>query len=65
MIWNEGKLDFHVFGWGPVVVKRYLDKEQLIWEYVDVSIRRMQRLCKLPEEHKLPKPRGLRLALFE
>ena len=30
MIWNEGVLDFHVFGWGPVVVRRYLDGEQLI-----------------------------------
>jgi hypothetical protein len=23
MIWNDGILDFHVFGWGPVVVRRY------------------------------------------
>ena len=37
MIWNEGILDFHVFGWGPVVVRRYLDREQLIWEYADGS----------------------------
>jgi len=32
MIWNDGALDFHVLGWGPVVVRRYLDGGQLIWE---------------------------------
>ncbi len=64
MVWNEGKLDFHAFGWGPVVVKRYPDGEHLIWEYADGSITRMERLCKLPEEHKIPKPRGPRYKLF-
>ena len=63
MIWNEGVLDFHVFGWGPVVVRRYMDGEQLIWEYADGSITRMDRLCQLPEEHKYPKPRGPRYQL--
>ncbi len=57
MIWNEGVLDFHVFGWGPVVVRRYLDGDQLIWEYADGSTTRMDRLCHLPEEHKYPKSR--------
>lgn len=64
MIWNEGVLDFHVFGWGPVVVRRYLDGDQLIWEYADGSLTRMDRLCTLPEEAKLPKPRGRRFELF-
>lgn len=45
MIWNDGVLDFHVFGWGPIVVKRYLDGEELIWEYADGSVTRMERLC--------------------
>lgn len=63
MIWNDGVLDFHVFGWGPVVVRRYMDREQLIWEYADGSITRMDRLCQLPEEHKYPKPRGSRIQL--
>jgi hypothetical protein len=63
-IWNEGVLDFHVFGWGPVVVRRYLDGEQLIWEYADGSITRMDRLCNLPEAHKIPRPRGRRIAFF-
>jgi hypothetical protein len=49
-------LDFHVFGWGPIVVTRYLDGEQLIWETVDGSTTRMDRICKLPEEHKMPTP---------
>ena len=64
MIWNEGILDFHVFGWGPVVVRRYLDGEQLIWEYADGSSTRMDRLCTLPENHRIPAPRGPRYALF-
>lgn len=63
MIWNDGVLDFHVFGWGPVVVRRYIDREQLIWEYADGSITRMDRLCQLPEEHKYPRPRGPRYQL--
>ena len=64
MIWNDGVLDFHVFGWGPVVVRRYLDGDQLVWEYADGSVTRMDRLCELPETHKVPRPRGRRYALF-
>ena len=63
MIWNEGVLDFHVFGWGPVVVRRYLENDQLVWEYADGSTTRMDRLCQLPEEHKYPTPRGPRVQL--
>lgn len=62
MVWNKDVLEFRVFGWGPVVVKRYLDGEQLVWEYLDGSVSRMNRLCQLPTEHKVPKPRGRRLA---
>ena len=57
-------LDFHAFGWGPVVVKRYLEGEQLVWEYADGSTTHMGRLCSLPEEHKVPRPRGKRMAFF-
>lgn len=64
MVWNEGVLDFHVFGWGPVVVRRYLDGDELIWEYADGSTTRMERLCELPEEHRVPAPRGPHLKLF-
>lgn len=60
MKWNEGVLDFHVFGWGPVVVRRYLDGDQLIWEYPDGSVTRMERICTLPEEEKTPRSRGAR-----
>jgi len=63
MVWNEGVLDFHVFGWGPVVVRRYMEGEQLIWEYADGSTTRMDRLCQLPEEHKYPERRGPRYQL--
>ena len=64
MIWNQGVLDFHAFGWGPVVVRRYLQGEQLVWEYLDGSITRMERICRLPETHRLPEPRGRRLSIF-
>lgn len=62
-IWNAGVLEFRPFGWGPIVVKRYLDGEQLIWEYADGSTTRMDRICKLPEENKVPQPRGRRFRL--
>ncbi len=64
MVWNGGVLDFHVFGWGPVVVKRYLDGEQLVWEYADGSTTHMDRICALPESEKTPRPRGRRISLF-
>jgi hypothetical protein len=54
MIWNNGILDFHVFGWGPVVVRRYLEDDLLVWEYVDGSVTRMRRICRWPEEARLP-----------
>ena len=57
MIWNQGVLDFHVFGWGPVVVRRYREGEQLAWEYIDGVVTRMERICTLPEEHRVPRPR--------
>jgi len=64
MIWNEGILEFHVFGWGPVVVRRYLDGEQLIWEYADGSTTRMDRICTLPPEQRIPAKRGRRISLL-
>lgn len=64
MIWEEGVLNFYAFGWGPRVVRRYRDGDQLIWEYVDGTITRMERLCRLPEENKIPKPRGARIKLW-
>jgi hypothetical protein len=64
MIWTDGILEFHVFGWGPVVVRRYLDGEYLIWEYADGSVTRMERICQLPPEHRVPTPRGPRFDLF-
>lgn len=64
MTWEDEVLNFHAFGWGPVVVKRYLDDDQLIWEYDDGSTTRMDRLCVLPEEERVPRPRGARHSLF-
>lgn len=62
--WNNGVLDFRVFGWGPVVVRRYLDNKQLIWEYADGSSTRMNRLCQLPTSEHSPTPRGPRFKLW-
>jgi hypothetical protein len=64
MYWNGGVLDFRVFGWGPVVVRRYPDGEQLVWEYLDGSVTRMDRICRLPETHEVPTPRGRRFSFF-
>jgi len=64
MIWEEGVLNFYAFGWGPQVVKRYKDSDQLVWEYADGSTTRMNRICHLPEEQKVPVLRGPRHALF-
>ena len=62
--WNNKVLEFRVFGWGPIVVRRYLKGEQLIWEYADGSVTAMDRLCRLPDDQRIPKPRGTRFALF-
>lgn len=64
MIWDDGVLNFHAFGWGPLVVKRYREGEQLIWEYADGSTTRMDRLCTLPKENKIPAKRGPRIKLW-
>jgi len=62
--WNDGVLDFRIFGWGPVVVQRYRDGEQMVWEYADGSVTYMDRLCELPDAQKFPTPRGRRFAFF-
>ena len=55
MIWEDGILNFRPFGFGPVVVRRYMDNDQLIWEYADGSVTRMNRICTLPADKKNPK----------
>ena len=57
MVSNKGVLGLHVFGWAPVVVRRYLDGEQLVWKFADGSITWMDRLCSLPEDLKYPRAR--------
>lgn len=64
MTWNNKVLEFRPFGWGPVVVKRYMSGEQLVWEYADGSTTHMDRLCTLPPEKKVPALRGKRVVLF-
>ena len=58
MIWNRGILEFHAFGWGPVVVRRYREGKQLVWEYADGSVTRMDRICTLPERETRSAARG-------
>ncbi len=62
--WRNNVLEFNVFGWGPVVVNRYLKDDQLIWEYADGTTTVLERICQLPEEHKVPSKRGARIQLF-
>lgn len=62
--WQDGVLNFHALGWGPVVVKRYMKNGMLIWEYADGSTTKMKRLCHLPVDHKKPAPRGPRFKLW-
>ena len=64
MIWEDKVLNFYAFGWGPQVVRRYRNGDELIWEYADGSVTHMERLCTLPEEHRVPTPRGRRINLF-
>ena len=63
-VWRNSKLEFNAFGFGPVVVRRYRDGDNMIWEYADGSTTRMERICTLPAEYKTPKPRGKRRKLF-
>lgn len=60
-VWRRGKLEFNALRWGPVAVRRYRDGEDMIWEYIDGSTTRMEQICTLPSDHKIPKPRGRRL----
>jgi hypothetical protein len=55
MIWQNGVLNFHPFGFGPTAVRRYMENNQLIWEYLDGTQTRMNRICTLPEDKKYPK----------
>jgi hypothetical protein len=64
MIWQDKKLNFHLFGWGPLVVRRYREGAQLVWEYADGSKTHMDRICDLPESEKIPLPRGPRFKIF-
>lgn len=64
VFWNNGILDFRVLGWGPVVVRRYRDGEQMVWEYADGSVTHLDRLCELPPQHRVPQTRGPRYSIF-
>jgi hypothetical protein len=46
------------------VVKRYMEGQQLVWEYVDGSTTYMDRICTLPVDKKIPIDRGPRYKIF-
>jgi hypothetical protein len=64
MTWDNKVLNFNVFGWGPVVVKRYMQGEQLVWEYADGSTTHMDLICQLPDDQKISAKRGRRITIF-
>ena len=64
MTWNNRVLHFNVFGWGPVAVRRYMEGEQLVWEYADGTTTHMDRICQLPEQKKIPAKRGRNIQIF-
>lgn len=64
MTWDNKVLNFNAFGAGPVVVKRYMQGEQLVWEYIDGSTTHMDRICQLPDDQKIPAKRGRRITIF-
>ena len=37
---------------GPLVVRRYLDGDELVWKYLNGSVTRMKRICTLPTKQK-------------
>jgi hypothetical protein len=49
--WREGRLEFYALG-GPHVVSRYLDGDELVWEYPGIGTTRMKRICKLPPDSR-------------
>ena len=53
MIWKDGVLDFHIFGFGPRVVRRYLEGDIYVWEYANGQKTKMRRICTLPNDKVL------------
>lgn len=53
--WKNGTLEFYAFG-GPRVVSRYMEDDELIWEYPSIGTTRMKRICKLPQKAYLRAP---------
>jgi len=45
--WKNGKLEFYALG-GPKVVSRYMQGDELLWDYPSFGTTRMKRICKLP-----------------
>jgi len=62
--WTDGVLNFQVFGWGPTVVKRYMDGDMMVWEYANGGVSHMKRICHLPEKEIIPALRGPRYKIW-
>ena len=64
MTWRKGVLEFNIFEWGPVLVRRYLDGDAVLWDLPDGSTTRMKRICELPEEEHVWITRGPKIKVF-
>lgn len=47
--WNNGRLEFYAFGYGPHVVTRYFDENDIYsWDYPGFGTTKMKQICELP-----------------
>jgi hypothetical protein len=51
--WKDGRLEFYALG-GPRVVQRYLEGDELVWEYPGAATTRMKRICQLLDRVNYP-----------
>ena len=64
MMWCNGILEFNIFEWGPVLVRRYMDGDDVLWDLPDGSTTRMKRICQLPEEEHVWQTKGPKIKLL-
>ena len=50
--WEEGAMKFRPFGLPFVAVTRELQGDQLVWTYPGAGELRMNRICRVPEQHR-------------
>jgi len=50
--WREDVMHFHPFGLPYTIVTREMQQDQLVWHYPRLGEVRMERICRIPEEHR-------------